>query len=223
MNTKRSGPVPSFSIHCPTCGNPIPAQPAQAGHVVACPQCNELVKVPEPKMGVIKQPPTAKQGGTVGADSFARSLGRFARHHPRKAALGIVLGTIALMLVCSRMSPRNNGITRQPDVIPSSNEPERPAQKPVNTYPVYTATSEVFCATAPAFLDSSPLIAPARFLLIEPGTNLFIAGFGGLTGKAYWELQAGCQIEAGGSFSGGKTVYVYQDQMGRFKKSEITR
>ena len=75
-------------------------------------------------------------------------------------------------------------------VVAPTRTPQR-VSAPVSTeVTVYTPISEVVCATDPDFLDSSPLVAPARFVRVQPGTELLRVGFGGMFDKLYWELTA---------------------------------
>ncbi len=56
------------------------------------------------------------------------------------------------------------------------------------------------------FLDSSPLVAPARFVRVLKGTELITIGAGGVFfGDLYWQLSA----------SGGESIYVYNKQLKR--------
>lgn len=83
--------------------------------------------------------------------------------------------------------------------------PQRQVAPKVQEVAIYAPTVEVICATDPDFLDSSPLIAPARFVRIQPGTELVREGFGGMLSKLYWRLTP----------DGKQHVYVYDDQFKR--------
>lgn len=72
----------------------------------------------------------------------------------------------------------------------------------VEVITIYAPIEEVICATDPGFLDSSPLIAPARFVRVRAGTECVRVGFGGMVSKLYWRLTP----------DGKQMVYVYDDQ-----------
>ena|GEM_PF-719304 len=82
---------------------------------------------------------------------------------------------------------------------------EKQSNRVVEPPEIFVATRDLVCATDPKFLDSSALVAPARFLRVEAGTKLVRVGFGGMFSKLYWELSAGSS----------QRIYVYKDDFNR--------
>ena len=121
-----------------------------------------------------------------------RSSGR--RSHQNQVAVLCGLGIVCAMLVGAVLVIVTSPNSRQSSAADSSE------REPVD---VYTPIETVICATDEDFLDSSPLISPARFVRVEPGTELLIVGFGGVFDKLYWKLANG----------GREHIYVYRDQL----------
>ena len=81
----------------------------------------------------------------------------------------------------------------------------------VESITFYTPIEEITCATDPKFLDSSPLVSPANFVRVTPGTRLARVSFGGaFSGKMYYALSAG----------GEERIYVYRNTFeSRFREA----